>query len=409
MAAGEQFSSLNDEARDHLIYFPTMLYPQLSNLSRKLRQPALARGLLQNGQVAKRAGMRRLSTQQKMMIDREEESFMWTNRIYIFVLVSLLGVCLQVSEASAASAGLTKIRVGYPSPSASMYPLFVTKEAGIFEKYGLDAELIYVQGVQMVQVHTAGQLDFTSTSGIVTLQSSVNGSDLILLANSIESHLMKVIAHPSISSPGELKGKSIGVTRFGSLTDLALRPVLEQWKLEPNRDVSLVQIGRLADIVPAIQQRRIAAGMLSFPTSFFAEKLGLKALYDLSESGIEVPTTTIAVSRAYANAHRDLVLRYMRAYLEGTHRLLTDREMGIKALKRYGGINDQELLAATYDLFTSKYIKKVPTLSVKAVQNALQLVGESNPKAKSRRPAEFMDTSFIDELEKNGFIKKLWQ
>ena len=334
---------------------------------------------------------------------------MWTKRIYAVVLSLLLGACIQQSDSSAASAGLTKIRVGYPSPSASMYPLFVTKEAGIFEKYGLDAELVYVQGVQMVQVHTAGQLDFTSTSGIVTLQSSVNGSDLILLANSIESHLMKVIAHPSIATPAELKGKSIGVTRFGSLTDLALRPVLEQWKLEPNRDVSLVQIGRLSDIVPAIQQRRIAAGMLSFPTSFFAEKLGLKSLYDLSESGIEVPTTTIAVSRAYANSHRDLVLRYMRAYLEGTHRLLTDREMGIKALKRYGGINDPELLAATYDLFTSKYIKKVPNLTVKAVENALQLVGESNPKAKSRRPAEFMDTSFIDELEKSGFIKKLWQ
>ena len=331
-------------------------------------------------------------------------------RIYFlgFVLLLTLGA-VNLSQVQAASAGLTKIRVGYPSPSASMYPLFVTKEAGVFEKYGLDAELIYVQGVQMVQVHTAGQLDFTSTSGIVTLQSSVNGSDLILLANSIESHLMKIIAHPSIAGPADLKGKSIGVTRFGSLTDLALRPVLERWKLEPNRDVTLVQIGRLSDIVPAIQQKRIAAGMLSFPTSFFAEKLGLKSLYDLSESGIEVPTTTIAVSRAYANTHHDLVLRYMKAYLEGTHRLLTDREMGIKALKKYGGINDQELLAATYDLFTAKYIKKVPTLTVKAVQNALQLVGESNPKAKGRRPAEFMDTSYMDELEKSGFIKKIWQ
>ena len=331
------------------------------------------------------------------------------HRTLSLLAAMLLSFVSASSPAMGASSGLTRIRVGYPSPSASMYPLFATKEAGLFEKHGFDAELVYVQGVQMVQVHTAGQLDFTSTSGIVTLQSSVSGSDLILLANSIDSHLMKVIAHPSITVPGELKGKSIGVTRFGSLTDLALRPVLEQWKLEPNKDVSLVQIGRLSDFVPAIQQKRIAAGMLSFPTSFFAEKLGLKSLYDLSESGIEVPTTTIAVSRAYAGAHRDRVLRYMRAYLEGTHRLMTDRELGIKALRRYGGIQDQELLAATYDLFTTKYIKKVPTLTVKAMQNALQLVGESNPKAKGRRPAEFMDTSFIDELEKSGFIKKLWQ
>jgi NitT/TauT family transport system substrate-binding protein len=145
-------------------------------------------------------------------------------------LVSL-GVGLGFSLAMAASAlgadTLTKIKVGYPSPSASMYPLFVTKEAKLFEKYGLDAELIYVQGVQLIQVHVAGQLDISNVSGIVTLQSSVSGSELTLLANSIESYLLKIITHPSITGPADLKGKTLGITRFGSLTDLAVRPVLE--------------------------------------------------------------------------------------------------------------------------------------------------------------------------------------
>lgn len=321
----------------------------------------------------------------------------------------LLLLCGNVRELHSASAGLTKIRVGYPSPSASMYPLFATKEAGLFEKHGLDAELIYIQGVQMVQVHVAGGLDFTGTSGIVTLQSSVSGADIVLLTNSIDTHLMKIIVHPSITSPAGLKGKSLAVTRFGSLTDLAVRPVLEQWKLEPNKDVTLTQIGRLSDMVPAVLQRRVDGGVFSFPSSLYAEKAGLKPLYDLADSGIEVPTTTIAVSRSYAKANRDIVLRYVRAYVEGTHRLLTDRELGIRALRRYGGVQDNELLATTYDLFTKKYIKKVPTLTATAVQNALKLLAEGNPKAKNRRPEEFMDTSFMDELEKSGFIKKLWQ
>jgi ABC-type nitrate/sulfonate/bicarbonate transport system substrate-binding protein len=220
---------------------------------------------------------------------------------------------------------------------------------------------------------------------------------------------MKIIVHPSITSPAGLKGKSLAVTRFGSLTDLAVRPVLEQWKLEPNKDVTLVQIGRLSDMVPAVLQKRVDGGVFSFPASLHAEKAGLKPLYDLAESGIEVPTTTIAVSRSYAKANRDIVLRYVRAYVEGTHRLLTDRELGIRALRRYGGVQDTELLAATYDLFAKKYIKKVPTLTATAVQNALKLLAEGNPKAKNRRPEEFMDTSFMDELEKSGFIRKLWQ
>ena len=328
-----------------------------------------------------------------------------SNWLALLVLFLLLA---NISEVHSATANLTKIRVGYPSPSASMYPLFATKEAGLFEKHGLDAELIYIQGVQMVQVHVAGGLDFTGTSGIVTLQSSVSGADIVLLANSIDTHLMKIIVHPSITTPAGLKGKSLAVTRFGSLTDLAVRPVLEQWKLEPNKDVTLVQIGRLSDMVPAVLQKRVDGGVFSFPSSLFAEKSGLKPLYDLADSGIEVPTTTIAVSRSYAKANRDIVLRYVRAYVEGTHRLLTDRELGIRALRRYGGVQDQELLAMTYDLFAKKYIKKVPTLTATSVQNALKLLAEGNPKAKNRRPEEFMDTSFMDELEKSGFIKKLW-
>jgi NitT/TauT family transport system substrate-binding protein len=327
----------------------------------------------------------------------------WLALLVVFFLPA------NILEVHSAAANLTKIRVGYPSPSASMYPLFATKEAGLFEKHGLNAELIYIQGVQMVQVHVAGGLDFTGTSGIVTLQSSVNGADIVLLTNSIDTHLMKIIVHPSITSPAGLKGKSLAVTRFGSLTDLAVRPVLEQWKLEPNKDVTLVQIGRLSDMVPAVLQRRVDGGVFSFPASLHAEKAGLKPLYDLADSGIEVPTTTIAVSRSYAKANRDIVLRYVRAYVEGTHRLLTDRELGIRALRRYGGVQDHELLAATYDLFAKKYIKKVPTLTATSVQNALKLLAEGNPKAKNRRPEKFMDTSFMDELEKSGFIKKLWQ
>jgi hypothetical protein len=104
-----------------------------------------------------------------------------------------------------------------------------------------------------------------------------------------------------------------------------------------------------------------------------------------------------------------VVLRFLKAYIEGTRRLLTDRELGIRALRKYGGIDDQELLAATYDLYTARYIKKVPRINPKGVENALNLLAENNPKAKARRAEEFQDTSFIDELEKTGFIKSVWQ
>ncbi len=149
-------------------------------------------------------------------------------------------------------------------------------------------------------------------------------------------------------------------------------------------------------------------GVLSFPTSLFAEKMGMKPLFDFAESGVEIPTTTVSVNREYSRKNRDVVLRFLKAYIEGTKRLLTDRELGVRALKKYGGIADEELLANTYDLFTSKYIRKVPTITTKSVENALKLIAEGNPKAKDRRASDFIDTSFMEELERTGFIKTIW-
>ena len=324
--------------------------------------------------------------------------------------IGLTFFCLMIAWGAprADGATLAKLRVGYPSPSAAFYPLFATKEAGLLEKYGFDTEMVYVQGVQLVQVHVSGQLDLASISSVVYLQASVEGADLIQIATSIDNQIMKLMVHPSISKPQDLKGKTLAVTRFGSLTDLLVRPALKNWGLEPMKDVKLIQIGRMPDIAIAISQRTVDGGVISFPTSVQAEKMNIKTLLDFAESGFELPATTVVVSRRYAKANHDVVLRFLKAYVEGTKRLLTDRELGIRALRRYGGISDREMLATTYDLFTSRYIKKIPTVSAKGVENSLSLIAESNPKAKGRKAEEFMDTSFMDELEATGFIKSVW-
>ena len=136
--------------------------------------------------------------------------------------------------------------------------------------------------------------------------------------------------------------------------------------------------------------------------------MGVKTLLDFADSGFDIPATTVVVSRRYAQTHREAVLRFLKAYIEGTRRLLTDRELGIRALRKYGGVSDRDLLAYTYDLFTSRYIKKIPKINPKGVVNSLSLIAENNPKAKGRKAEEFMDASFMEELEKTGFIKSVW-
>ncbi|MEO6164573.1 MAG: ABC transporter substrate-binding protein [Candidatus Binatia bacterium] len=325
-----------------------------------------------------------------------------------FLFFLILNFPFSIIHFPATAATLSTLRVGYPSPSAAFYPLFATKEAGLLEKYGFDSEMVYVQGVKLVQVHVSGQLDISTVSSVVYLQASVGGADLIQVASSIDNQIMKLMVHPSIAKPQDLKGKTLAVTGFGSLTDLLLRPALKNWGLEPQKDVKIVQIGRMPDIATAIAQKTVDGGMVSFPTSVYAEKFNLKTLLDFAESGFESPATTVVVSRRYANANRDTVLRFLKAYIEGTKRLLTDRELGIRALRKYGGVTDRDMLATTHDLFASRYIKKIPKINPKGVENSLSLIAEINPKAKGRKAEEFMDSSFMDELETTGFIKSVW-
>ncbi|HWH76955.1 MAG TPA: ABC transporter substrate-binding protein, partial [Candidatus Binatus sp.] len=172
------------------------------------------------------------------------------NRFLLFLIINFqLSIFHSLPVHAAAS---NKLRVGYPSPSAAFFQLFATKEAGLLEKYGFDTEMVYVQGVQLIQVHVSGQLDLSTVSSVVYLQASVEGADLIQVAGSIDNQIMKLMVHPSITKPQDLKGKTLAVTRFGSLTDLIVRPALKNWGLEPQKDVKLIQIGRMPDMVAAI-------------------------------------------------------------------------------------------------------------------------------------------------------------
>lgn len=302
-------------------------------------------------------------------------------------------------------AELTRIRIGYPSPSASFSPLFVAKEAALFEKYGLASELLYLQGVQITQVHVAHQIDFTVTGSPLPLQAAVEGADLVLVASSIDRFIYKLIVVPSITSIAALKGKIIGITRFGSLPDVAIRLVLKKSGLNADKDVSLVQVGRMTDMVVGLSGKKIDAGVISDPTSFQAEKMGMRRLLDMADVDVEFANVAVVVSREYAKSHRDIVLRFLKAYIDGTRRFLSDKELGIKALRKYTGIEDSDILAKTYELFATKYIKGNPTLSAQSVETALMMIADRNPKARNRKADEFIDLSFMDELKKTGFVK----
>lgn len=170
-----------------------------------------------------------------------------------------------------------------------------------------------------------------------------------------------------------------------------------------------IQVGRMSDMVVALSSRKINAGVISDPTSFQAEKLGMRRLLDMADEDVEFANVAVAVSRAYTRSQRDIVLRFLKAYIEGTQRFMSDKQFGMKTLGKYTGSPDQEILGKTYDLFATKYIKRIPVLSLRGVQATLEMIADRNPKARNRKAEEFMDTSLMAELEKSGFLKAVWK
>jgi ABC-type nitrate/sulfonate/bicarbonate transport system substrate-binding protein len=329
-------------------------------------------------------------------------------RLRVALAVSFV-LALGLTTRNLDGADLTRIRIGYPSPSASFSPLFVAHEAKLFEKQGLASELLYLQGIQITQVHVAGYVDFTVTGAPLPMRAAVEGADLTLAASSVDKFIYKLIVEPSIAKPADLKGKTIGITTFGSLPDVAIRLVLKKWGMNADTDVKLIQVGRMSDMVIALSAKKIDAGVISDPTSFQAEKIGMRRLLDMADEDVEFANVAVAVSRAYVKSQRDVTLRFLRAYVEGTRRFMTDKEFGMKTLSIYTGSRDQEILGKTYDLFATKYIKKIPTLSLRGVEATLAMIADRTPKAKNRKAEEFMDTSLMAELDKSGFLKAVWK
>jgi ABC-type nitrate/sulfonate/bicarbonate transport system substrate-binding protein len=185
--------------------------------------------------------------------------------------------------------------------------------------------------------------------------------------------------------------------------------VLKKWGMNPDTDVKLIQVGRMNDMVVAISSKKIDAGVISDPTSFQAEKLGMRRLMDMADEDVEFANVAVAVSRAYVKAQRDVTVRFLKAYVEGTRRFIIDKEFGIKTLSKYTDSRDQEILSKTYDLFATKYIKRIPVLSLRGVEATLAMIADRSPKAKNRKAEEFMDTSLMAELDKSGFLKAVWK
>ena len=325
------------------------------------------------------------------------------------MLIAAIAILLP-HFASAAEKPLQKINVAYSSISGNIAPLWVTQDRGFFRKYGLDVQSILIEsGTTTAQALVAGDISFASVAGPPVIQSSLRGADVVMIASVINTLTFQLFTERGITRPDQFKGKAVGVTRYGSATDFAMRYALDKYGLDPNKEVAVLQLGNQPAQLAALEAGKVQGAMLSMPTSVRAKKLGFPMLADLQMLGLEYQHTSIATSRALLKSKPELARDFMRAYVEGIHYAKTHRRETIDIIAKYLRTDDKEILDDTYDSIIQTLVPEKPYPTLKGIQIILRELGAKDPAARSARPEQFVDTTILKELESSGFIDKLYK
>jgi NitT/TauT family transport system substrate-binding protein len=302
-----------------------------------------------------------------------------------------------------------KIRIAYSSLSGNTASLWVTYEQGFFRKYGLEPELVFIEGGSTtVRALAAGEVALAQMAGSAAIQSHLGGSDVVLIGGLINTLTFQLIADTRLNQPELLKGKSVGVTRFGSSTDFAIRYALERWGLIAQKDVNIVELGSMPALLSALQSGKIHGAMLSAPFTLQAKKLGFSALADLQMLGLEYQHTGIVARRSLTKSMPGFVRNFMKAYVEGIHYFKTHRQESLAIMAKYLKTNDMEALAETYETIGLTLLPEKPYPTLKGIQIILQELSTREPNARNAKPDQFVDASFVRELDTSGFIDRLY-
>jgi NitT/TauT family transport system substrate-binding protein len=330
------------------------------------------------------------------------------NRVLLFS--SLLGAFIQASTgigSAAESAKLTPLRLAYSAITVNQAIPWISLEAGHFKRHGLDVELIHASSITALQALLAGEVTIvqSATDGAVT--SNLNGADTIFMGAILDKPLYSFIVNSKIKTPQDLKGKRVGVTRFGATPDALARAMLKMWGLDPATDVSMIQLNEMGLLVQGLVNGVIDAAPISIPSNIRAKNLGFFELFDMTKIGKTYITGTVVTRKRFIDGQRDVAKRFTRGFLEGMKTYLEDEEFTLRVIQKWTRAKNRDEVKEAYAL-QAKNMLRIPRTSVEGVKTILEGL-DKMPAARTADPRRFIDFTILDELEKEGFLKSLYK
>lgn len=298
------------------------------------------------------------------------------------------------------------IYVGLVSITPSNAPVLAAADGGYFKKYNLDVKPLIMSGSSTaVAALLSGNVSLVSMAGSGLINAHLGGTDAVMIAGMVNFAPYELIVAKDLQKMEDLKGKKLGIARFGGSADFLARWGLEKNGLKPGKDVTILQTGGNAERVAALSQGAIQATLLEQAFAQILKKQGFRSLLDYSTAGLDYQHNGIGSTRSYMDKNHEAMVRFMKALVEGIHRFKTDRPFGLKVLERHLRVSDPDVVQTAYDYYAPK-TPTVPYVNVKGMKFVLDTLADTSPKAKSARPEDMVDHRALQEIEASGFVKQ---
>jgi NitT/TauT family transport system substrate-binding protein len=307
-----------------------------------------------------------------------------------------------------AAASAQKLVIAWTAVSAFNSPFWVMSDAGFYKEEGLDVDTMYIASSPIAAKATlAGEVVISAQNSQVIADSGLQGGDLVAIGATVNIVPFYVMAAPEINSVADLRGKTIGVSRFGAATDFGMRMFLAKHGLAAHRDVAFIQIGGMPEIATALSKKIITAAPMSYPMVYVAEQGGAKVLANVAKDEIPFVHLTLTTTKRFLKDKRPQVKAFLRAYGKAVHFLFNRQAESLVIFAKYTKIKDQRMLEGSLK-YGYEFMEKIPFVKRAGFQVTLDEIGRTNPKAKQAKPEQFYDNSIVQELVDEGFFAKLW-
>jgi ABC-type nitrate/sulfonate/bicarbonate transport system substrate-binding protein len=322
-------------------------------------------------------------------------------------IVALIVVTLALICASSVR-GADQIRVGYGSLSTSYAAIWVAGEARLFQKNGIDAEVLYLESALVRSALITGDIAMGGMSGTTMAAPRLQGADPIIIASFANSLQYRFVVRPDIRTVADLKGKRVGVAGFGLGAHRGAQIILAKLGLNPDTDVTMLQIGSDPTRMSALLSGIIDATVFNPPLHHRAVEAGMRILANIEEMGFPVQASALVTTERFVKKNYEVVRRAVRSIIESIHVLKTNPEFAKRSIRKYMRFKDDRDTEEAYQIIRDIMPKK-PYPTVEGIKAVLDELSPKLPAAKTAQPRDFMDTRFIEELDRSGFIDRLYK